>query len=193
MKPLIAAIIPARGGSVRILRKNIKTFRGKPIIGYSIQAARESMLFDRIIVSTDDSEIDLIAREHGAKVVIRSAKDDGSKGTQEVARDVLVRQLDISIACVIYPTCPLLEAADLVDGFEALGERNHYAMSVGTEPLADAGCFYWGQAGAFRRRVPLIGPHTAMVPLPPERVCDINTPEDWARAERMYDEIHNRL
>ena len=61
-------------------------------------------------------------------------------------------------------------------------------MSV-TEPLADAGCFYFGTREAFMSREPLIGPGTMMFLLPPERVCDINTQEDWEKAERMFDAL----
>ena len=68
-------IIPARGGSKRIPRKNIKPFMGKPIIAYSIEAALNSGLFDEVMVSTDDEEIANVAKKFGASVpFLRSAK-----------------------------------------------------------------------------------------------------------------------
>lgn len=182
------AIIPARGGSVRIPRKNIKLFHGRPIIEYSIETAKESGLFDDVVVSTDDGEIAMVASASGALVVMRS-HDDGSKGTQEVARDVLdaLHWLKATDVCVIYATSPLLTADDLHRGFEAYSQQGAlFSMSVQASPLADAGCFYWGATAAFQTNTPLIAPHTAMVPMPPERVCDINTIEDWRRAESMF-------
>ena len=73
----------------------------------------------------------------------------------------------------------------LAEGLGLLG-TNDYSMSVGTDPLRDAGQFYWGHASSFRRGVPLIGRRTVMIPIPENRVCDINTHLDWAQAERMY-------
>ena len=181
------AIIPARGGSVRIPRKNIREFRGQPIIRYAIEAAQSCLLFDDVIVSTDDDEISEACQSIGAHVWIRKT-DDGSRGTQDVAREVLMSMPQVNNACVIYPTSPMLKPSDLVRGHAVLRrEGTLYAMSVQTEPLADAGCFYWGIAAAFRVGAPLIDSHTVMVPMPANRVCDINTPEDWARAEFMLD------
>ena len=180
------AILPARGGSVRIPGKNIRDFMGQPMISYPIRAARASGLFDRILVSTDDDLIDSVARACQAEVIWR-LPDDGSKGTQEIAREVLGEMPEVRSACVIYPCSPFLSASELKLGRVALelpGRR--YSMSVKADPLSDAGCFYWGWRSSFRNREPLIGPHTAMVPL--ERAIDINTPEDWAEAERMYEE-----
>lgn len=176
------AIIPARGGSVRVPRKNIKLFHGKPMLCYPIEVAKASNLFQLILVSTDDDEIEDTALAMGA-VVMRRATDDGSKGTQEVARDVLENLQQAHFACVIYPCSPLLLASDLVAGMRAL-QFSTYSMSVGPDG-ADAGCFYWGRTHAFRNEVPL-DDAVAHVVLPAERVCDINTPDDWARAERLY-------
>ena len=85
------AIIPARGGSKRIPRKNIKPFMGKPIIAYSIEAALESGLFDEVMVSTDDEEIAMVARQYGAKVpFMRSAVTANDYATMEnVIEEVL--------------------------------------------------------------------------------------------------------
>ena len=180
------AIIPARGNSQRIPGKNIRIFRGQPIICYSIETARDSELFDKIIVSTDDDLIASIALEAGAEVH-RRPYDDGTKGTQEVARDVLCHHYND--ACVIYPTSPLLEWVDLALCYaQFLSRKVMFAMSV-ADPLADAGCFYFGKRESFMARIPLIHWNTMMYPLPPERVCDINTQEDWEKAERMFDAL----
>ena len=181
------AIIPARGGSVRVPRKNIKVFHGKPMLAYPIRAAQESGLFDLIVVSTDDADIANVAYLCGATVLPR-AKDDGTTGTQEVAAKALdTLNIRADLACVIYPCTPLLDAASLALGLQRLlmPDAKSYAYSVGPDGK-DAGAFYWGWALAFRARTPLQG-NAAQVVLPTELVCDINTPEDWARAEQMYD------
>src|SRR5260221_2047531 len=117
---MLAAIIPARGGSRRIKRKNVALFRGQPMLCYPIFTAKASGLFKLIVVSTDDDEIEQVALQAGA-VVIRRGTDDGTKGTQEVARDVLRQLRSVSIACVIYPCSPLLDVASLRRGYYALG------------------------------------------------------------------------
>jgi pseudaminic acid cytidylyltransferase len=180
------AIIPARGGSVRIPRKNIRPFFGKPIIAYSIELAKASRMFDEIIVSTDDAEIAKVANLYGADALIRPEGWD-EIGTQEVAARVVEQLTMPRHVCVIYATAPLLTVGDLENGWQAMREWHPlFAFSVGTEPLRDAGAFYWGEGWAFAKRVPLIGPRTAMVPIPESRVCDINTMEDWRVAERLY-------
>ena len=181
------AVIPARGGSVRLPRKNVRNFRGRPIIEYPIDAAKRTGLFDAIWVSTDDADIERLAIVNGCQV-FRREKDDGSRGTQEVAREVLLELPEVDDACVIYATSPLLVPADLHRGWAVLQKQGAlYAMSVQADPLADAGCFYWGKAAAFRVNAPLIDSHTVLVPMPAGRCCDINTEADWHRAEQMYD------
>ncbi|MFZ1846654.1 MAG: pseudaminic acid cytidylyltransferase, partial [Saprospiraceae bacterium] len=106
------AIIPARGGSKRIPRKNIKNFHGKPIIAYSIEAALKSGLFDEVMVSTDDVEIKNISLELGAKVpFLRSENTSNDTATTlEVIREVLesYKKEDRTFdeVCCIYPTAP---------------------------------------------------------------------------------------
>jgi pseudaminic acid cytidylyltransferase len=185
------ALIPARGGSVRIRGKNIKPFFGKPIIAYSIETAQKSGLFDAVVVSTDCDAIADVAKQYGAEVFERQM-DDGTRGTQDVAREVLMdhRAVNVIYACVIYPTSPLLLPGDLISADLVLANSPaRYVMSVQTDPLADAGCFYYGEAYAFRRNMPLIGTLTMMYPLPPERCCDINNHYDWTRAEQLYQRL----
>lgn len=184
------AIIPARGGSTRIPGKNIKDFHGKPIIAYSIETASSSGLFHRIIVSTDSDEIAQVARAYGAEVLMRSADmAHNDVGTQAVMRYVLGEQLGLvsGLACCIYPTAPLMLEEDLLTGCRLVEYcAHHYAMSVGDAPLADAGQWYWGWVTSFTSDFPLLSPKTAMVPIPADRVCDINTFDDWSRAEELY-------
>lgn len=119
-------IIPARGGSKRIPRKNIKEFLGKPIIAYSIQCAIASGIFDKIIVSTDDEEIAKIALEYGAEVPFIRPKEiaDDITGTIPVIRHAIRESEkiygEIDVVCCIYPTAPLLNAKFLLQGAEKL-------------------------------------------------------------------------
>lgn len=193
----VVAVVPARGGSVRIKRKNIRDFRGKPMMQWPIEAARYSDLFDEIVVSTDDEEIEDYAQDMGCSIYSR-ALDDGLRGTQEVAAEVLrdERYSAAKFACVIYPCSPMLRFQDLRSAWDWMrAGENLFAMSVLTDPLADAGMFYFGRADAFRNGAPLIHQHTVMIPIPPERGIDINTFEDLAKAEAMFDRLreHDKL
>ncbi len=110
------AMITARGGSKRIPRKNIKKFNGKPIIAYSIEAARKSGAFEEVMVSTDDEEIAAIAKEYGASVpFMRSAKTSNDYATtvdviEEVIREYQVIDREFDVAACIYPTAPFVTA-----------------------------------------------------------------------------------
>lgn len=223
---MILAVIPARGGSKRIPRKNIKPFCGKPMIAWSIEAARLSGCFDRIIVSTDDAEIVNVARAHGAEVpFVRPPElSDDHTGTIPVIAHAIAWQNThgqaVSQACCIYATAPFVQAADLQRGLQTLQSSGaDYAFSVtsyafpiqrairitpeqrvamfqpehfGTrsqdleEACHDAGQFYWGKASAWLAGKPLFSQDAAPVPLPRHRVQDIDTPEDWQRAEWLF-------
>lgn len=182
------AIIPARGGSRRIPRKNIRNFHGKPIIAYSIEVALSSGLFSKVVVSTDDEEIADVAIKYGASVLIRpECLALNEVGTQEVMEHAAKEFNEHSAACCIYPTAPMITVEDLSRGRYHLRRRGMiYAMSVSAEPLYDAGQWYWGYNCAFADGKPLIAPHTAMIQIDKDRVCDINTEADWVRAELMY-------
>ena len=120
------AIIPARGGSKRIPRKNIKPFMGKPIIAYSIEAAMQSELFDEVMVSTDDEEIAEIARKYGAKVpFMRSAETSNDyAGTADVILEVLKKYKDLGrefdTICCIYSTAPFVTSGKLMEAYSKL-------------------------------------------------------------------------
>ena len=142
------AVIPARGGSTRIPRKNILEFHGKPIIAYSIETAKASGLFDRIIISTDDREIAEVAVQYGATDIHERRPEHARNevGTQEVARQVLLDYQGFynpQYVCVIYATAPLMLAEDLKLGLDRLVSTGmDYVYTVGMQPdgtLIDAG------------------------------------------------------
>ncbi|WP_301361552.1 pseudaminic acid cytidylyltransferase [Stutzerimonas nitrititolerans] len=220
------AIIPARGGSKRIPRKNIKPFCGKPMIAWSIEAALESGCFDRVIVSTDDGEIAEVARQYGAEVPFMRPLDlsDDHTGTIPVIRHAIetINSQDRAVeqACCLYATAPFIRAEDLMRGLEILqGSGSDYAFSVTSyafpvqrairltpegrvemfnpehfntrsqdlvEAYHDAGQFYWGRAKAWLQGQMIFSPASLPVMLPRHRVQDIDTPEDWVRAEWMF-------
>ena len=133
---MIIAIIPARGGSKRIPRKNIKLFAGQPIIAWSIFAALESKCFDKVIVSTDDPEVASISRRIGAEIpFIRPAtlSDDYTGTIPVVAHAITELQqcFSVTAACCIYATAPLIQSDDIRRGFDIL-QKSHcdYAFSV---------------------------------------------------------------
>lgn len=220
------AIIPARGGSKRIPRKNIKLFFGLPIIAYSIKAAQESNLFDRIIVSTDDPEIAQISKRYGAEIpFLRPAKlsDDFTTTGEVISHAIEELQKEgekIDLVCCIYATAPFIQIRDLKESYQLLvnndadfafsatsfpfpiqraiklNERNQVEMFQPENLLTrsqdleeayhDAGQFYWGKAEAYLENKPVFSPQSCAILLPRERVQDIDTPEDWKRAEIMF-------
>ncbi len=125
------AIIPARGGSKRILRKNIRPFLGKPIIAYVIEAARQSGLFDVVMVSTEDAEIADIARQCGADVPFFRTAENASDfaTTAQVLAEVLAQFIQqgqsFEYACCLYPTAPFVRANLLSEAYKTL-TTNHF-------------------------------------------------------------------
>ncbi|MBV2127865.1 pseudaminic acid cytidylyltransferase [Arsukibacterium indicum] len=220
------AIIPARGGSKRIPRKNIKLFCGQPMLAYPIQTALKSGCFDRIIVSTDDDEIAEIARQYGAEVPATRPAElaDDHTGTSAVVRYELSQLLQqgakISYCCCIYATTPLLSAVMLQQAWQQLsrepalnyvfsaarfsfpiqrallqtasGVRPFDSSSIGkrSQDLAptfhDAGQFYWGRTAAWLDNKAIFADHSKMLILPDHLVQDIDTSEDWHRAELLF-------
>lgn len=224
------AVIPARGGSKRIPRKNIKLFCGKPMIAWSIEAALQSGCFDRLIVSTDDAEIADVARQYGAAVpFMRPAElSDDHTGTIPVMRHAVewsnAQGLAAEQVCCLYATAPFVRAEDIRQGLQILEETGgDYAFSVTSyafpiqrairitergrvemfspeyfstrsqdleEAYHDAGQFYWGRASAWLQGKMIFSPDSAPVLLPRHRVQDIDTSEDWLRAEWMFKAMH---
>lgn len=120
------AIIPARGGSKRIPRKNIKNFLGKPIIAYSIEAAIESKAFDEVMVSTDDKEIAEIAKQFGANVPFFRSPEMSSDMAMtapvlvEVVNEYKKRGQDFDYVCCIYPCAPFIKAERIKEAMDKL-------------------------------------------------------------------------
>lgn len=223
------AVIPARGGSKRIPRKNIREFCGKPMIAWPIIAAKATGLFDRVIVSTDDSEIADAARDWGAEIpFVRPAElSDDYTGTTEViahaTRWFSDQGVPLSAVCCIYATAPLIQADDLARGWHALQSGNWaYAFSVaefspsiyrafrqcpdgGVEmvfpeyfttrsqdlPVTfhDAGQFYWGQPSAWTGGTRIFDRQSIPVLIPRWRVQDIDSMDDWIRAEMIFKQM----
>lgn len=220
------AVIPARGGSKRIPRKNIKEFCGRPMIAWSIEAALQSGCFSRVVVSTDDDEVADVARQYGAEVpFMRPAElSDDHTGTIPVIRHAVewfIRQGgQPERACCIYATAPFITPEDIRRGLEVLTETaTDYAFSVTSYPFPiqravritpegriemfhpeqfitrsqdleeayhDAGQFYWGRTSAWRAEKMIFSRDAAPVLLPRHQVQDIDTVEDWHRAELMF-------
>ncbi len=219
-------IIPARGGSKRIPRKNIKAFNGKPMIVYSIEAAIKSQCFDRVIVSTDDQEISKIAIEQGAEVPFMRPEElaNDHAGTLAVIKQAIEWFYENDTApnevCCLYATAPFVQVKSLRNAYQQLqNTQADYCFTVTSFPFPiqraikitkenkvemfqqehfntrsqdleeayhDAGQFYWGQATAFKAMKPLFSENASPYILPRYLVQDIDTPEDWIRAELMY-------
>ena len=215
------AIIPARGGRKRIPKKNIKDFLGKPLIAYSIETAKKSGLFDKIVVSTDDEEISKVAKEYGAEILKRPKElADDFTGTDEVIAHALSIFKGYEFACTIYATAPFLQVKYLKKGFEELKQNKDAVMALGVttfeypiwrsfritknnrcemfwkenfpkrsqdleEAYHDVGQFYWERVGVKSDDIPF-GKYSIPIKIPRYLVQDIDTLEDWKRAEVMY-------
>jgi N-acylneuraminate cytidylyltransferase len=135
------AVIPARGGSKRIPRKNIRSFCGKPMIAWSIEAAKASGLFDHVLVSTDDAEIAEVSRQWGAEVpFVRPAElsDDHAGTTEVIAHAIrwgLEQGWDVTAVCCIYATAPFVHVEDLKRGLAAL-ESGDWAYAFAATEFA---------------------------------------------------------
>ena len=224
-------MIPARGGSKRIPRKNIKVFGGKPMIAHAITAAKESGLFDHVIVTTDDDEIAKIAREWGGETpFMRPADlaDDNTPTVPVIANAIKVCKdfgWDIELICCIYPGVPFIQIDDIKGALALLKKSGaDYCFPVTEFPSAiqralkrdsngrmmpfytqyeltrtqdlepafyDAGQFCWGTAQAWLSN-PLIHSGGVGYQIPNWRVVDIDTTEDWKRAEVLFNSLSHR-
>ena len=134
------AVIPARGGSKRIPKKNIKLFNNKPIIYWSIKTAQDSKIFDKIIVTTDDKKIAKIANKFGAETPFLRKKTLAKNhiSTVEVVRDAIIQlkkdNLKIDNVCCIYPAAPLISSKDIVKGYKKLRKSIDYVLCASTFP-----------------------------------------------------------
>jgi pseudaminic acid cytidylyltransferase len=217
----VVAVLPARGGSKRIPRKNIKLFKEQPAISWPISVAISSGIFDRIVVSTDDAEIANVANAYGAETpFLRDpGLSDDHTGTTDVIRDA-IKRLGLSEevqVCCIYPTALFITGADLVDGLKRLQLGANWVFAIGeyTTPIDrayrfdgdrlvarmpemmpkrsqdlepayfDAGQFYWATVGRWLDPSLPIWDGAAGIILPPERAVDIDTVNDWKRAQKL--------
>lgn len=217
------AIIPARGGSKRIPKKNIKLFNGKPIISYAIQTAISSNIFDKVIVSTDSKEIADIAIKYGAEIPFFRSKSlaDDFSGIHEVIADSLKQMKSLGYsyeyACCIYATAPFINKNDLKEGYKKIKSNKKKAVIGATSYsypvqrsfflndkqeiemlfpdkffsrsqdldliMHDAGQFSWASSKVWLDKSIPFGKNHDFVLLPSWRVQDIDTPDDWQRAE----------
>jgi len=219
-------VIPARGGSKRIPRKNIKEFCGKAMIGYSIEVAIASQCFDQIVVSTDDAEIAEIAKSFGASVPFMRPDELANDYTATVP--VIKHAIEwfdnqgqsVSEVCCLYATAPFVQVDAIRKAYKQMKqERSDYCFTVTSfafpiqrainitvenrinmlypehletrsqdleDAYHDAGQFYWGKSEAFRQQKPLLSKYASPYILSRHLVQDIDTLEDWTRAELMY-------
>jgi len=220
------ALIPARGGSKRIPRKNIRLFRGRPMIAWSIAAAQAAGCFDRILVSTDDVEIAEVAALHGAEVpFLRPAHlADDQATTQAVVLHAVQwckqQGLSVDAVCCLYATAPFVQPGDLAEAAGLLGQAptQSFVFTATSFPFPiqrairidadgrsvmfqpehfntrsqdleeayhDAGQFYWARPEAWASSGNLFDDGRPLL-LPRWRVQDIDTEEDWQRAELLH-------
>ena len=219
-------VIPARGGSKRILRKNIKKFCGQSIIIYSIKTALQSGCFDHIVVSTDDVKIANIAKSFGASVPFLRPKKlaNDYAGTIPVVKHAIEwfdgKMQSPSEVCCVYPTAPFLNPISIRKAYNQMKRmRADYCFAATSfdfpiqraiqisvdnrikmlnpkfiktrsqdlkKAYHDAGQFYWGKAKSWIAEKPLFSKNATPYILPRYLVQDIDTLEDWKRAELMY-------
>lgn len=225
-------LIPARGGSKRIPRKNIRSFCGKPMIAWSIKAALDSGAFDQVLVSTDDVEIANVARDHGAEVPF--LRPDRLADDQASTQDVITHALEwtskqggyCKALCCLYATAPFVQPEDLklskqrledsrhgtvvfaatsfpfpiqraihldADGYSLMFQPQYFNSRSQdlVEAYHDAGQFYWATPETWRSVKNLFEGMRPLV-LPRWRVQDIDTEEDWKRAELLFELLTNR-
>ena len=217
-------VIPARGGSKRIPKKNIKLFCGKPLIAYSIEVALESKLFEKVVVSTDDEEIAKVSKKYGAEVLKRPKElaDDMTHVGAVVEHTIDKLQEGgeyYDYLCMIYATAPFLQKEYIIKGYEALKDSDACGSFSVTnfeypiwrsfritkdnrcemfwrenfpkrsqdleEAYHDAGQFSWKKLGCKSSDIPF-GKDSIPIILPRYLVQDIDTLEDFKRAELMY-------
>jgi pseudaminic acid cytidylyltransferase len=229
---VVVGVIPARGGSKRIPRKNIKAFLGTPLIARTISSALAAGVFDRLVVSTDDEEIAEVASGAGAEVPFIRSPDlaDDHTGTAAVMRDAIERLESgpklsvggehVALACMLYPAAVFVTGEDLRAALAQLrGSTASYVFSASSfaapiqravrrrsdgrcemfwpehravrsqdlEPAYhDVGQFYWGRRDAWMSAHPVLSDASELYLIPSWRVQDIDTPEDWTRAEMLY-------
>lgn len=221
----VVALIPARGGSKRIPRKNIRPFRGVPLLARTVGLALSAGLFDRVVVSTDDEEIADVAAAAGAEAPFRRPAElaDDHTGTRAVVHHAL-RELEdsgppVDALCLLYPAAVFVAPDDLARAKGLLDDDVDFVISATTYPAPiqralrlrddgtcemlwpehlrsrsqdleetfhDAGQFYWGRRDAWLIDGSVLTARTRLHLLPHWRVQDIDSLDDWQRAELIH-------
>jgi pseudaminic acid cytidylyltransferase len=224
-------VIPARGGSKRIPRKNIKSFCGQPMISYSIVSALESKIFDHIIVSTDDDEIAEVSLKYGASVPFirpENLSDDYTTTTDVIAHALSWVQKNIGnvkFVCTLYATAPFTTSKELISAYEEISKHKdcHVVFPIvefdfpiqraikltddGSVKMFqpehlltrsqdlekayhDAGQFYWMKSKFIGSGISPFSDVARPIKIPHYRVQDIDTKDDWIRAEIMFEAMN---
>lgn len=185
---MIIGVILARGGSKRVPRKNVKLIAGRPLIAWTILAAQSSMWIDRLVVSSEDHEILSVAGEYQCEIVLRPKHLASDTADSYGALKHAVRHCDDKdVVVLLQPTSPLRTTADIDRCIEIhmLNEDGFpVASHEGEEPVPN-GAVYVGTVGWLRRGGNWDNTMHIVISMPPERSVDINTEEDFDRAERM--------
>lgn len=232
MTDLRLAVIPARGGSKRIPRKNILPFRGVPLLTRTVQMLLACGVFDLVVVSTDDEEIAAIGREAGATVPFMRPAELARDTTP--TRPVLQHAITaveehvgrpVTTMCSVYPAAVFVTAADIVAAHDRLIDQDadfvfaaapfpapvQRAMRMDAdgrpsmldpaqsltrsqdlaEAYHDAGQFYWGRRAAWFGAASVLDADSRLHVIPHWRVQDIDTPDDWIRAELLHQLIES--
>jgi pseudaminic acid cytidylyltransferase len=223
------AVIPARGGSKRIPRKNIRPFCGVPLLARTIELLGQTRLFHRVVVSTDDDEVAAVAEKAGAEVPFRRPPELSGDHVatapviEHALRAMIDRGFEPAFVCCAYPAAILARGEDLATAYGMLRDMScdyvftatpfaasiHRALRVlpaggvgmywpqfeqtrsqDLEPAYhDAGQFYWGRHEAWLDRRPIYSKNSRMLIVPHSRSQDIDTLEDWERAEMIFEII----
>lgn len=224
------AVIPARGGSKRIPKKNIKPFLGSPMLARAISAAQDSGVFSKIIVSTDCEETQALALGQGAEAPFRRPQNLSGDhiGTLDVIvhaiQEMRAQKFEAESVCCLYPCSPFTSGRMIREVFESWRESGSpYGFPVCAFPSApqralildarnrampldpkyettrtqdlkpayyDAGQFYWGSVQAWLSRLPIHSHGFASI-IHWSAAVDIDTPEDWRRAEAIFKALHS--
>ena len=194
---MILGLILARGGSKRVPRKNLRLLGGKPLIAWTIMAGRYARLIDRVVVSSEDDEILAVAKRYGAEPLVRPA---------ELATDTMSSYPPILHAldslgepcewvCLLQPTSPFRRAVDIDRCLAARHSCGPAIVSVEYGKHISNGAIYIAQTLWLREslaagiELPFDGAGLSQYPMPPERSIDIDTEEDFARAEALVKEM----
>jgi len=181
----ILAIIPARGGSKRVPKKNIKFFKGKPLIFYTIDEANKSPYLDRVIVSTDDEEIANISINYGAEVIKRPKRlaQDDSPIIDTIFH--ILDRVEADIVVCLQPTSPLRTVEDINKAIK-LFLKGGYESVISFSKYGPNGAIYISTPQNLKKYKSFYASKIRGYIMPPERSIDIDTPRDFRKAQKFY-------